>query len=247
VGAFLPANRSLAALVRAAAKVIPMTNPQGQKPTLLSSLMNSLSGLPISDLVSWLYKLVLKILNANRLDGMYEVLEYESTLELKDAKGVTACFKKREKVRYLQDHIIAYQDQAWGDGSILLNYRSTPGKAVDFYRPGNKTYIVISIQNVRNRGDQDEYFIEWEMKDCFLRDQELWETSVNHPTRNLKINIVFPKKRPPTQMNLIEDTRQNVSPLSNENIFRLPDGRWRLHWETARVRQNERYILQWEW
>jgi hypothetical protein len=77
-----------------------------------------------------------------------------------------------------------------------LNYRSTPGKAVDFYRPGNKTYIVISIQNVRNRGDQDEYFIKWGMKDCFLRDQELWETSVSHPTRSIKINIVFFQESP---------------------------------------------------
>ena len=59
--------------------------------------------------------------------GMYEVLEYESTLELLDAKGQRATFHKREKVRYLQDNVIAYQDQAWGDGEILLQYRCTPG------------------------------------------------------------------------------------------------------------------------
>jgi hypothetical protein len=218
-----------------------------QNPSLFSNLMKSLSGLSIMDFLLGVFKLVQKIWNTYRMRGMYEVLEYESTLELTDGKGASACFKKREKVRYLQDHIIAYQDQAWGDGSILLNYRSTPGKAVDFYRPGNKTYIVISIQNVRNCGDLDEYFIEWGMKDCFLRDQELWETSVNHPTRCMKINIVFPKNRPPKQFNLVEDTLQKVTRLGNEYLFRLPDGRWRLHWETDRVRQNERYILQWEW
>ncbi len=42
------------------------------------------------------------------------MLEYESTLELLDRKGEKAIFKKRQKVRYLQDNIIAYQDQAWG-------------------------------------------------------------------------------------------------------------------------------------
>jgi hypothetical protein len=35
----------------------------------------------------------------------------------------------------MQDNVIAYQDQAWGDGEILLNYRCTPGTPVD--RPLN--------------------------------------------------------------------------------------------------------------
>jgi hypothetical protein len=43
---------------------------------------------------------------------MYEVLEYESTPEPKDRGGKRASFKKREKVRYRQNSIIAYQDQA---------------------------------------------------------------------------------------------------------------------------------------
>jgi hypothetical protein len=64
---------------------------------------------------------------------MYEVVEYESTLELQDRGGQRATFRKREKVRYLQNHIIAYQDQAWGDGEILLDYRCSPGKPVDRY------------------------------------------------------------------------------------------------------------------
>src|SRR5688572_14872559 len=55
--------------------------------------------------------------------GLYEVLEYEGTLELLDKRGVRAQFRKREKVRYLQNSTIAYQDQAWGDGKILLNYK----------------------------------------------------------------------------------------------------------------------------
>ncbi len=45
--------------------------------------------------------------------GMYEVLDYDSTLELLDEHGHRARFSKREKVRYLQNNIIAYQDQAW--------------------------------------------------------------------------------------------------------------------------------------
>ena len=62
--------------------------------------------------------------------GVYKVLDYESTLELKGREGKRATFRKREQVRYRQDHVIAYQDQAWDDGEILLNYRCSSGSSV---------------------------------------------------------------------------------------------------------------------
>jgi len=128
---------------------------------------------------------------------MYEVLEYESTLELLDPAGERAVFRKREKVRYLQDGVIAYQDQAWGDGDILLDYRCAPGKPVDQYRLGHKTYILISRRDVRNKGDTDEFRIEWGMRDSFLRQTEQWETHIKHRMKHLKISVVFPKSRLP--------------------------------------------------
>jgi hypothetical protein len=63
--------------------------------------------------------------------GSYEVLEYESTLELLNPEGTKATFSKREQVRYSQDNVIAYQDQAWGDGKILIDCRCKPGLPVD--------------------------------------------------------------------------------------------------------------------
>ena len=99
-----------------------------------------LSGLPWIEIVGDVWKIGRQMLQASSNAGLYEVLKYESTLELKDRDGKRATFKKREKVRYLQDSIIAYQDQAWGDGEILVNYRCTPGTPVDRYRSGHKTY-----------------------------------------------------------------------------------------------------------
>ena len=104
--------------------------------------------------------------------GTYGVLKYESTLELKDHEGKRATFRKREKVRYLQNNVIAYQDQAWGDGEILLNYRCTPGTPVDRYRSGYKTYILISRREVKNKGDVDELNIQWGIRQGFLRQVE---------------------------------------------------------------------------
>ncbi len=214
---------------------------------IVQEWLDGIAGFPLWEFVRRMVQIGKRVRSILVPGGIYEVLDYESTLELKDAQGVEAVFGKRENVRYLQNNIIAYQDQAWGDGEILLDYRAVPGKAVDFYRPGRKTYILISIQNVRNFGDQDEFWIEWGMRNCFLRPKELWETAVDHPTRRLRINLIFPAARPPLRIWLIEDARRRGTILSDENLSQSLDGRWRVHWETSQPRQGERYILQWEW
>lgn len=150
---------------------------------LLDRIITILMRLPWSESLGELWKVARKAAQRRSSTGMYEVLKYESTLELKDRNGKRATFRKRERVRYLQDHIIAYQDQAWGDGEILLNYRCTPGVPVDQYRLGHKTYILISRREVKNRGDIDEFNIQWGMRDGFLRSTEQWETHVKHPTK----------------------------------------------------------------
>jgi len=167
--------------------------------------------------------------------GIYEVLEYESTLELKDPEGKNAIFNKRESVRYLQDNIIAYQDQAWGDGEILLDYRCSPGTPVDQYRTGHKTYILISRREVKNKGDVDEFNIQWSIQRSFLQRTGYWETHVTHQTRYLKVSVIFPKSRPPRLATLIESNRQRSHTLAKSTEV-LPDGRWLVTWETYRPR-----------
>ena len=76
---------------------------------------------------------------------------------------------KKDKVKYLQDYITAFQDQAWGNGEFLLNYKCSPGIPVDEYQLGHNTYKLISLREVRNKGDVDEFNITWNMKNGFLK------------------------------------------------------------------------------
>ena len=43
-----------------------------------------------------------------------------------------------------------------------------------------KTYLLISLQEIRNRGDIDKFNIEWRIRGGFTRKTELWETEVGH-------------------------------------------------------------------
>ena len=96
---------------------------QGSISRQIATLLNS----PWMDAIGRAWKVLQGAIQCRSFRGMYEVLEHETTLELKDRTGKRATFEKEKRVRYLQDNIIAYHDQAWGDGEILLGYRSTQG------------------------------------------------------------------------------------------------------------------------
>jgi hypothetical protein len=212
-----------------------------------NKLKDVISYLSLIEVFCNLWKVGQRAILRFAVEGMYEVVEYESTLELKDPEGKKAIFHKREKVLYLQDNIIAYQDQAWGDGKILQNYRCIPGIPVDFYRPGRKTYILISLREVKNQGDVEEFNIEWRITEGFVRTKEIWETEIRHRTRRLKIQVVFPKERPPTKVSLYEDTQQRTLSIDGDDKTRLPDGRWVISLEKSHPKVNEIYTIKWDW
>ena len=204
-------------------------------------------GLPWFEIAGELWRLGRKVMRGLSNEGMYEVLDYESTLELHDRKGKKATFKKRKKVKYLQDNIIAYQDYGWGDGEILLNYCTSRGKAVDSYRSGYKTYILLSLREIKNRGDIDEFNIQWDIRQGFLTEDGYWSTDVSQRTKHIKVNVIFPKSRPPIRLAIEESNRQRTRALGKENQRQFPDGRWLVTWETNKPKLYEIYVLRWDW
>ena len=182
-----------------------------------------------------------------RKGAIFEVLDYESTLEILNKTGTKASFTKRKKVRYLQDDIIAFQDYAWGDGEILLNYRTNRGVPVDRYRSGFKTYVLLSLREVRNRSDIDEFHIQWDIRQGFLTEDGYWSTDVSQPSRQIKINVIFPESRPPLRLSLEETNRRKTHMLGRDAQQQLPDGRWLVSWETNQPKLYEVYVLRWIW
>ena len=188
-----------------------------------------------------------QVLNGLATEGTYEVLDYSIRLELKDPEGKRALVHKQERIKYLQNNILAFQDQAWGDGKILLNYRCKPGVPVDKYKLGYKTHILVSLREVKNRGDIDEFNIQWRISKGFLSPTGFWGTDVDHKTAAVKVDVVFPKGRPPLKASVLEKNLQRVSAISNDHFAYLPDGRCLLSWEQIKPRRYEQYTLRWEW
>lgn len=212
----------------------------------LSWLTNNLN-IPYVQIFVALWETILSIVSKSKNEGGYAVLDYESTLEIQNITGRKASFKKRKKIRYLQDDVIAFQDYAWGDGKILLNYRTNRGIPVDRYRSGFKTYILLSLREVKNRGDIDEFDIQWDIRRGFLTKDGYWSTDISQPTKHIKVNVIFPKSRPPLRLSLEESNRKRTHDLQRNSLRQLPDGRWLVFWEKDKPKLYEVYVLRWIW
>lgn len=190
---------------------------------------------------------LLRAITSERTVGLYEVLDFEHMLELCDARGKKAVFRKRETVRFLQDFVTAYEDQAWGIGQIFADYKCSPGVPVDRYRDGHKYRVLISLRETRRRGDMMPISIERTVRNGFMAAEGWSETGVSHRMQRLRTGVIFPKARHCKRAWLIEKNAGRVTPLEIENAELLPDGRQRVVWETTRPVLFETYALKWVW
>ena len=117
-------------------------------------------------------------LNHLRREGLYKILDYDSTLELVDATGNLAVFKRRQHVKFLQDYINTFPDYAWEDGQIFADYQCSPGQVVDHYQEGDRWNILISLRETKNRGDIADFYIERTVKNGFTKAEESCEIEI---------------------------------------------------------------------
>lgn len=230
-------------------EVVGMTSQQSHnhRSSWLLRILVPLLGSDMIELITALLRLVRKIIRSRANEGMYEVLNLESRLELRDPKGSKAVLYKKQKVRFLQDNIIAFQDKAWGDGEIFADYKCSPGAAVDRYREGHRFHVLISLRQTMNRGDSQEFNIERTIKNGFRKDLEDFQTEIDHPTKKMSVSVVFPRKRPPSKAWMIEQNATRTTELGPEHRQSMPDGRQQITWSINKPRLFEAYILRWSW
>lgn len=178
---------------------------------------------------------------------IYEILEYESTWEMLDTEGRIAIFRKRQRVKFLQNNIIAFEDYAWGDGEIFTDYKCVPGVVADRYREGDRWNILISLRGTKNRGDVEEFYIERTVKNGFTNSEEWQQAEIRRQTKRLQMNVIFPSSRPCRAAVITQRSQNRPIALSPEHFRMLPDGRQLLTWETTKVRSFDIYTLKWQW
>lgn len=179
--------------------------------------------------------------------GMYEILEYNSSLKLVDSTGKNAILKRQQKVEFLQDHVIAFQDHVWGEGELFERYKVSPGVVADRYREGNHWNILISLRETKSRGDIEDFYIERTARNSFTKKDEWWQVGIWCKTKKLKLSVLFPRDRYCKRVILQTRSNNRTLLLGPENFQTLPNGRQLLRWEIANPPLSEVYTLRWTW
>lgn len=183
----------------------------------------------------------------DRLSAPFEVLDYESTVDLRDARGRKAVFLRRTRLRFLQDYTIAIQDFVWGDGDPIADYKISPGHIVDRYRDGERWNLLISLRETKARNEEESFVVERTVHDAFTGGTEWVQAETWLPFRKLCLRIHFPKSRPCKRAWIIERSRNRITQLDINHFHDLTDGRTELVWSRQKPRRGEIFTLKWEW
>jgi hypothetical protein len=180
-----------------------------------------------------------------RTGAPYEVLLNEQTWDLHDPTGQHATHIRRSIVRFLQNDTIAMRDYIWGDGPhIALDYTCQPGRAVDFHKFGSIWHVLISLDEVKHRGDTEEFRATRRMEGSFTESTEWVAFSAQKRTQAATVIVLFPKERPCKKYSLTTDMG-TVIPNSVEED--LDGDRQRLTVHVTKPPHRQPYILRWEW
>jgi hypothetical protein len=177
--------------------------------------------------------------------GAYEVLIYRVELELLDACGKRAIYRKHQKLRFLQNDVVSYVDTLWGDGKIFEGYRTSYGFPVDAYQVGHRHRVLISFRETKNKGDEQGIHIEREIVDGFTQEFEALQTEIYHRVKYLEVSIIFPAERQPKIVRLMQSSKQQT--LSQKYFHTIADGRMKVTWQTKYPRIHDTYTLRWQW
>jgi hypothetical protein len=187
------------------------------------------------------------LVRERRLQGIYELLDQQRTVEIHDPEGHIATVKTTQRVRFLQNHVTAITEYAWGEGELFADYRCSPGVAVDRYAEGSRHVTLISLREHKNRGDEVCLRTHRRIVDGFTKGEEYWENEVYHRTRCMTLRVIFPKGRPCQRATVTQRSTGKTVALGPECFHTLPDGRQALEWTIRRPKLNERYLLRWVW
>jgi len=213
---------------------------------LLKRLLGSDILALLGDTVPLLKKLS-ALVDSRRLQGIYDVLCQQRTIEIHDRDGDVVTVDTVEKLRFRQNHVAALTDYVWGDGDILADYRCSPGVPVDCYKEGSRYAVLISLREHKHHGEEMVLRTHRTIRGGFSRSEECWESDVYHRTGRIELKVIFPPERACKRATASRRNAHETVVLGPEYFSTLPDGRQQLRWAIKRPRLHERYVLRWTW
>lgn len=170
-----------------------------------------------------------------------------SCWKLLDPQGDTAVLEREQELRFLQDGVVGLYHQVWGEGELFDDYQVEPGIVADRFQLGARQVTLISLRQIKNRGDVLHLRIHRQVKRGWTHPEEWLEIAVNHRTRFVRVKVIFPATRLPQRATLTAVGTGATQSIDQHSWAVDEQGRTVIVWQKRSPVLGETYLLRWSW
>lgn len=188
---------------------------------------------------------------ASRLTGhaepgtSYENLSLSIELELCDRKGKKAILRRTQRVRFLAEETGVVRDVFWGNGRALAGYVVDGAERLAVRTEGSKQVVLLGLRTSAAKGESVTVRTERTILGAFERDEGYLETLVERETKRIRLSVLFPSGRQPTEV-WLEATPPTIN--SRRLAVRLTSlDRGVATWGTENPKRLVTYRMRWTW
>lgn len=180
-----------------------------------------------------------------RFKSPYEIIDEQHEWDIVNPSGALVIHRKKMRLRFLQDNVATVYENIWGDGRCHWLH-CDPGVFVDEFKTAGKVFKLISLREIRGRGDEQDFAVSCEWRDAFTSEAEWVQVQTGHPTNTLTIRIIFPAGRPSRRVTVNRTSDPNARVLSVDH-FEEVSGRQVVTWSPNRPKAGETHTVRWVW
>lgn len=178
------------------------------------------------------------ITNSPRELFPFETIKFSGKVEILDREGHVARFRRRQRIRFLEDGVTTFFDRVWGEGVLFANYHAKAMRLIDAI-PTRKGYVVVlALPRPFKKGEVFEVETQRRIVGAFIYDWGYWDSTMAVPTERLQIDVLTPSglntRRP-----------EIIAPAYGD--FDASKTRGRLQLRVRHPAPSVPYRLRWDW
>lgn len=183
-----------------------------------------------------------KLLPGGLTSSPYEIFDYRAMVILDDPEGMRAKFHRTQSIRFLQDGVAGILDHAWGDGVPLTFYHNQAGPLEDWFNEHGKQHLIIGLKKAMARGETLTFSVSRTAMVGFQKGEEWLETTIDHPVKRMRCDIVFPKERPCQRATLSYQGTEIPLPVRS-----VGEGKTSIYFELSEPSPYVISVVRWIW
>jgi hypothetical protein len=197
------------------------------------------------------------VLAMTDVQAPWEALEAEHMWEILDDKGARAAASSRKVLRFLQTQTLTIYEFSGVPGTVSAHncegrwprsaaWRDLPVMRDDYPGRQGKRYAIVSLEGAMGRGQMLEVRSTRELANTFPKDHEYVQVSVEVPTGEIDMTVIWPVDRSPKNV-WVEQGSKPASEVPKSAVERLQDGRTRFMHKVPRPPVGDTITLSWDW